>query len=195
MLDEFDKLCEVRTTSAGENISTEQQGELLAIIEGTKVQIILENELPPVEINTENITFVFCGCFDSIRKKKYETGSSMGFGGKLNEKESIDSIEISADDLIEYGVTPELAGRMSEIVLLNPFTEDDIYDILSGQNELINPLLKTENKYGVSLNLSEEEKREIAHNAIDKRMGIRWIYSVLQKRANKIIYENNGCEL
>lgn len=119
-LSEFDKLIRPRHTSAGENTSLDVQGEILSMLEG------VDYKLPKGEtISTSGIMFICDGSFSDIRlnKKNESRKSAIGFiteknGGKYNAYD-----EITREEILEYGCTPELLGRFSTIICYRTISE------------------------------------------------------------------------
>ena len=91
VIDEFDKLCEPKYGSGGNNYSAAMQNELLKMIEGNKVFFPEDKGKVAMEFDTSKISFVFCGSFETLITRKREINSSIGFG------KSIDKSDISVE--------------------------------------------------------------------------------------------------
>ena len=91
VIDEFDKLCEPKYGSGGNNYSAAMKNELLKMIEGNKVFFSEDKGKVAMEFDTSKISFVFCGSFETLITRKREINSSIGFG------KSIDKSDISVE--------------------------------------------------------------------------------------------------
>ena len=91
VIDEFDKLCEPKYGSGGNNYSAAMKNELLKMIEGNKVFFPEDKGKVAMEFDTSKISFVFCGSFETLITRKREINSSIGFG------KSIDKSDISVE--------------------------------------------------------------------------------------------------
>lgn len=196
-LDEFDKMCRPAFTSSGENVSVHIQGEILAMIEGTTVEVSLAGEdvIGLTElIDTKNILFVCAGAFDGIQdivKKEKNKGASIGIGSQLRETNvEMKASDITKETIIKFGVTPELAGRLTITTVLNKLTKDDMYDILTKcENNVIDELkaiVKT--GYGVDVEINEDAIKTL----IDKLcmdVGARGLRSIVFEYFNNILFD------
>lgn len=182
VFDEFDKLCTPQFTATGENVSANVQGEMLSLIEGRNIST------GHAVINTSNISFVFLGAFENLFKKQEKEERGLGFGNELRVSKTLKPI--SMQDVIDYGMRTEVAGRITSITQLSPLKEEDFYKILN--DEKISPIERLEKQYGFSLNLTDEKLHEIAKEAVDNKMGARFINSKIQDLYDKEIFERDG---
>ena len=214
VLDEFDKLCQRRTNSDGENVGRIVQSELLKMIEGG--DLVVDKKI----FNTEAITFVCTGVFENL----FGTGKDGANGGskdranngsddrsnedpKAEEAASAKETNAKGRDaadimrcLTEYGMLPELAGRISTIVELHELTLDHYYDILcnSKENCIFNLQKKYKLAYNIDLRVTEDAMREIAGTAQTARLGVRAMQGILERTCGKYIMDllrENGHEL
>lgn len=183
--DEFDKLCVAKHNSHGENVARGVQGELLSIIEGTKVALKPSREV----IDTSQISFAFLGAFEDIYNNERKKGMSLGFGNKVEETDKNEKIELSMDDIISFGLRVELAGRITDVVNLDPLREDDFYRILA--DKTISPAKRFEAIYHMDIELSKELMKKIALDAYNNKMGVRYLRSRIQSLLDDILYEKN----
>lgn len=196
-LDEFDKMCRPAFTSHNENVSLHIQGEALAMIEGCDVEVSIGGEdmfSSSSLINTKNILFVCAGAFQGIEetvKKQRNKNSSIGFGGIAKDvSDEITAKDITKETIMEFGVTPELAGRLSLTTVLHKLTKDDMYSIVTKCEDNVLDELKRVAKtgYGIDVEIPEETLLVL----IDKLcmdVGARGIRSVFYETFIDILFE------
>ena len=190
VLDEIDKLAYGGAESG--KISTDGvQNELLKIVEdGDFFVEFTKNGMPAREkINTSNITFIGVGAFNGMLTTRTE--KRMGFGNDISSKE-IKKEKIVPEDLITYGLKPELVGRMGSIVKLNDLDLTTMKDIIkNSKKSAYSSKIKFLNNRGIKLaeGLEEEVIEEIAKIAISKKIGARAITGIVEEMFSDIIFE------
>jgi len=190
LIDEFDKMIdhESHNSVGGEEL----QQEFLKLIEGGKhiCKAGLDRDAARIEINTDNVLFIFSGAFVKINDliKKREEKKNIGFGG-VNKKSNSDR-EILHTDIIKYGIIPELVGRIQSIAVLNKLTENDLFEILKNTNNpYLNSLNKFFNYHDIKISFTDGALLEIAHHAQKLQLGARGVKGIIDRITQKLKFK------
>lgn len=200
VLDEIDKLASIRPGpghySTRDVSGKSVQEELLRLVESVTYNIEHGKFMgmrTTKTYNTHNVLFIAAGAFFGLadiiarRLNQHAIGFNSGSG---DAAPAIDASQVTTEDLIEYGMMPELVGRFPSVAVLDPLNKQDLIQILTrSKNNSVMQYQEVLRYCGTNMEFSTKMLEELAEEALVKGTGARGLSATLAALASSILFE------
>ena len=149
-----------------------------------------------LQINTKNILFICGGAFDGLEKivTKRKGSSVIGFESFIQDKKELDETywmkDVTAHDLVKYGIIPELIGRLPVITALSGLDTDALVQILTvPKNSIVQQYKKLFELDNVELVFEDDALKAVAKKAQEQRTGARGLRGIMEGILTNLMFE------
>lgn len=198
-MDEFDKIARKsgEYISASKDVSGEavQQG-LLKILEGADIEVPVTGKrsvnTETITMNTSNMLFILNGSFEGLDKviASRVNKKKIGIGEEKKDYTTDDYLNlVTPQDLVSYGILPEIVGRAPSIIVLNSLTEEELIDILTKpKNAVVKQFAELFKMDGIKLTFRKDILKYIANLAMKRKTNARGLRGQLDQLLNPLMY-------
>lgn len=195
VFDEADKMMTPSFTRDRENVSASVQSELLTLLQPSFKYYMYKTETDTRYVNIETLSWIFTGSFAVAAKNEANKASSigLGFGAERKQVKAFEN-ELTIQNLIDFGMIPEVASRIGRIVNIKPLSIEDYKHLLLSHEA--SPVRNIEKKYKLEngfINqhiLSASELTNIAENAYKSGLGVRATTAAIQCQLDNYLFEH-----
>ena len=197
-LDEFDKILIPSYSRGGENCHDTLQSQLLAVIEGGRIEV-KSHSVGTLILDTTNMLFILGGAFDGVEdyiKKEEERKNNIGnfgFTGSLSKTKTVEMTQenLTVEVLQKFGMKRELAGRIGEIAVLERLSKESLLRILTEPKDNLISRYEREVKLmcGAKLEISKEVLEEIANKAAEDKIGARALFPLVREAVRPALFQ------
>ena len=177
-LDEFDKLGDTGNNRSDVSTGAVQQS-LLKMVEGGTFTVATQpgesRTSPKVQFDTSSVTFIFAGAFGGLASKvKGEV--SLGFAESTRERKIVES------DIIEFGIMPEILGRIGTYITLHELSDSDMLKVLTEvENSIVKQYEKLFELRGIKWKLKKKDYKAIIKEVKETKLGARGLQHKLEQ--------------
>lgn len=200
---EFDKITHYNKkiiSNCGTDADMDMMRDIMRFFE-TDHSLILENGIDPktmapqtYKLPTDNLLIIFDGAYsgiDRIIEKRMNIGTKIGFQALENPINLKNLMKhVTKEDLIEWGYSEELIGRIGNMVVMNPLSTEDIYSIMTtAKNNILRAHIDYCASKNIGLNFTDDAIHFIAEEAHKSGLGFRNVKTLLSKALRKLYYD------
>ena len=181
------------------------QQAMLRLVEGTTVKLKMNNGKKYsddfIEFDTSNVLFILSGAFVGIEQtieKRIKKQSRVGFNSKIVTQEDRNNLleKVNSQDVVSFGLIPELVGRLPVIATLENLSEENLKKLLTDvKNSIILQLVSLMELDNIDIKFGEEYLKTVAKLAYESKMGARALKSFVENSVMNLMYRVNELQI